>query len=287
MLTHLIAGTVAALSLAQAGDTTFAVSRGARLSIDMNAGSIEIRAWDRSEIRVRSADSDEESVEVSQSGSVIRIRPRGFWDDDEADLIVTIPTSMDVEVSSGEGDIRVSGTRGSVVAETLEGDVDVRDAAGGVVVQTVEGDIEITGVRGAVAVESGDGQIRLSQISGPVAAEGIDGDITLRGIDSDAVAVSTVDGDVWYDGTVSSGGDYSLVTHDGDVTFSVPEGSGLTVSIATFDGSLHPSFPVTLRGGIGQLTEFTIGDGSARVELETFDGDIYLIRPGERTPEPQ
>ncbi len=71
------------------------------------------------------------------------------------------------------------------------------------------------------------------------------------------------------------------------MTFSVPEGSGLTVSIATFDGSLHPSFPVTLRGGIGQLTEFTIGDGSARVELETFDGDIYLIRPGERTPEPQ
>jgi DUF4097 and DUF4098 domain-containing protein YvlB len=287
MLTHLIAGTVAALSLAQAGDTTFAVNRDARVSIDMNAGSIEIRAWDRGEIRVQSADSDEGAVEVSQSGSVIRIRPRGYWEDDEADLIFTIPTSMAVEVSSGEGDIRVSGTRASVAAETLEGDVEIRDAAGAVAVQTVEGDIEIAAVRGAVAVESGDGEIRLSQVSGPIAAEGIDGDITLRGIDSESVEVSTVDGDVWYDGTVRDGGEYSLVTHDGDVTFSVPEGAGLTVSVATFDGSLHPSFPVTLRGSVGQLTEFTIGDGSARVELETFDGDIYLIRPGERSPEPR
>lgn len=286
MLIHLMAGTVAAFSLVQAGDTTFAVDRGARLSIDVNAGSVEIQAWDRSEVRVRWAESDEGGVEVTQSGSVIRIRPRGFLEDEDVELVFTIPTSMAVQISSLEGDIRVSGTRGSVAAETIEGDVEIREAAGTVAVQTVQGDVEIVGVRGAVAVDSGEGDIRLSQIDGPIAAEGIDGEILLRGIDSDAVEVSTVDGDVWYDGTVRDGGAYSLVTHDGDVTFTVPEGSGLTVSVSTFDGSLRPSFPVTLRSAVGQLTQFTIGSGSARVELETFDGDIYLIRPGERSPQP-
>ena len=28
-----------------------------------------------------------------------------------------------------------------------------------------------------------------------------------------------------------------------------------------------------------------VGDGSAAVTLRSFDGDILLIRPGERTPE--
>ena len=91
MLTHLIAGTVAAFSLVQAGDTTFAVNRDARLSIDLNAGSVKIQVWDRSEVRVHAVDSEEGGVEISRSGSVIRIRPRGFWKDDGADLVFTIP----------------------------------------------------------------------------------------------------------------------------------------------------------------------------------------------------
>ena len=286
MLTHVIAGTLAAFSLTQATDTTFAVDRDARLSIDSRTGSIEIQAWDRSEIRVRSDGGDEGAVEIDGSGSLIRIRPGGFWEDEGVDLVLTIPTSMAVEISVGEGDVRVSGTRGSIEVETLDGDVWIQEAAGAVDVSTVDGNVEMVDVRGAVAVDNFDGNVHLSRVTGAIAVEGIDGEIQLRDIDSEAVDVSTVDGSVWYDGTVRPDGRYRLVTHDGDVTFTVAEGSGLTVSVSTFDGSLHPSFPIKLRSSVDRLTEFTIGDGSARVELESFDGDIFLIRPGERTPPP-
>jgi DUF4097 and DUF4098 domain-containing protein YvlB len=275
MLTHVIAGTLAAFSLTQATDTTFAVDRDARLSIDSRSGSVEVRAWDRSEIRVRSEEAAGDAIEIDGSGSLIRLRPGRFWEDDDA-----------VEISVGEGDVRVSGTRGTIEAETREGSVWIQEAVGAVTVLTLEGNIQVEDVIGAVEVENGEGNVYLSQVSGAIAVEGIEGEIQLRDIDSEAVDVSTVEGNVWYDGAIRSNGRYSLVTHEGDVTLTVPEGAGMTVSVATFEGSLHPSFPITPRGGVDRLTEFTVGDGSARVELESFDGNIFLIRPGERGPPP-
>ncbi len=262
------------------------MDRDARLSIDSRSGSVEVRAWDRSEIRVRTEGADEDAVEIDRSGSLIRIRPGGFWEDDDVNLILTIPTSMAVEVSVGEGDVLVSGTRGTIEAETREGSVWIQEAVGAVAVLTLEGDVAMEDVSGAVAVENGEGNVHLSRVSGAIAVEGIEGEIHLRDIDSEAVDISTVEGNVWYDGVIRSNGRYRLVTHEGNVTLTVPEGSGMTVSVATFEGSLHPSFPITFRGGVDRLTEFTIGDGSARVELESFDGNIFLIRPGERTPPP-
>jgi DUF4097 and DUF4098 domain-containing protein YvlB len=286
MLTQVIAGMLAAFSLGQATDTTFAVNRDARLSIDSRTGSIEVQAWDRSEIRVRSDGGAGNAVEVDRSGSLIRIRPSDFWEDEDVDLFLTIPTTMAVEISVGEGNVRVSGTRGTIEAETLEGNVWIQEAAGAVAVRTLEGNVELADVSGAVAVDNGEGNVVLSRVSGAIAVEGIEGEIQLLDIDSDAVDISTVEGNVWYDGSIHSNGRYRLVTHEGNVTFTVPEGAGLTVSVATFEGSLHPSFPITPRGGVDRLTEFTIGDGSARVELESFDGNIFLIRPGEREPPP-
>jgi hypothetical protein len=52
--------------------------------------------------------------------------------------------------------------------------------------------------------------------------------------------------------------------------------------MSTFDGDFDPSFTIdTMRTGKHRIT-FTIGrSGGARLELETFDGDIQLRRPGE------
>ena len=49
--------------------------------------------------------------------------------------------------------------------------------------------------------------------------------------------------------------------------------------------SLLPSFPIQFRGGRLRGGEFTVGDGSAAIALKSFDGDILLIRPGERVPD--
>ena len=79
-----------------------------------------------------------------------------------------------------------------------------------------------------------------------------------------------------------SSGRYALSTHNGDVTVTVAEGTSASVSVSTFNGEFESAFPVTLtETRKGKRFNFTIGGGSAQVTLESFQGTIQLVRPGE------
>lgn len=261
-------------------DTTFTVPAGARLVIENRSGDIEVVATDGREARLL-VDGEARGGDVYRSGSVIRVSARRGWSD--ADLSLRVPRDVEIEIDGAEGDIRVRGFERGVTVETVEGDIDI-DAAGAVSAHSVDGDIRIRDVRGPVSVNTGDGDTRLERVGGPISVQGIDGDIVVVGARASEVVLSTVGGDVWYEGIVDPRGEYELATHDGDVTFAIPDGTGAQVSVFTWDGSLIPSFPIQLRGTLGSVAEFTLGSGSARVKLESFDGDIHLIRPGERSP---
>jgi DUF4097 and DUF4098 domain-containing protein YvlB len=94
------------------------------------------------------------------------------------------------------------------------------------------------------------------------------------------VDANTVNGDISYEGTIRPNGRYRLATHNGDVTVVVPDGADALVSVSTFQGDFASDFPITLRERHGKRFEFTLGKGSARLELESFQGTIELRRPG-------
>ena len=119
-----------------------------------------------------------------------------------------------------------------------------------------------------------------SDVSGDLTAETVNGDITLRQIESSNAEANTVNGDITYDGTIKDGGRYRFATHDGSLRVSVPEKSNVAVSVSTFNGEFNSCFPVQLTGKAKHRFNFTIGSGSARLELESFDGDIKICRPG-------
>lgn len=266
-----------------AGDTTFAIPSGSRLVIQSSAGDVDVVGTDGREARIL-VDGEPRGARVSRSGSVFRVAARGRYGD--ADLTLWVPSDIEIDIQGSEGDIRVTGLSAGVTVQTVDGDITI-DGVGAVAAHTVDGDVRIHAVPGAVAVNVGDGDIHLERVGGPLVIESVDGDIVVLGAEAASASLSTVGGDVWYEGTVARGGTYELATHDGDVTFAIPEGTGARVSVFTWDGTLHPSFPIQLRGSLGSITEFTLGSGGASVRLESFDGDIFLVRPGERTPGPE
>ena len=88
-----------------------------------------------------------------------------------------------------------------------------------------------------------------------------------------------MDGDVTYDGSIRDDGRYKLTTHDGDVMVSIAAGTNATIEVATFDGEFVADFPIQITGAQGSRKfSFVIGDGSARLELHSFDGNIELLR---------
>ncbi|MXX78530.1 MAG: DUF4097 domain-containing protein [Gemmatimonadales bacterium] len=274
---------LAALAATNPGarDTTFVVPEGARIEIEHREGDIRVMGAASREARVV-LDDDDGRIRVQSSGGTIRLgsSPSG----DGADLLIYLPEDVDVSVVGQEGDVTVAGiVGGSVSVRTADGDVEI-DGGAGVSVATLAGSVRISNT-GAATVSVTDGDVWLDQVAGAMSISGIDADIIVTNADTRALSVATVDGDVWYDGALHGNGTYSLSTHDGDVTFAVPENAGARISVSTFDGELDPSFPVQFQGGSVRGGQFTVGDGSAAVTLKSFDGDIVLIRPGERTPD--
>jgi hypothetical protein len=261
-------------------DTTFAVNPNAVLALRNHAGEIIIRTWNRNELRISASYSSEDRVKILQSENSVSVKSETrHGHPEEVDYELTVPRTMAVDLWGFESDVNVDGAQNGVRVETMEGDIEITDCAGDITIRSVEGDISVTGSSGRLEANGTDGEVVVVGFEGEINVTSIDGDIRLEEVGSNAVEAKTVDGDVVYDGTIMDGGRYKLTTHDGDVFVSVPEGVNATVTVATFDGEFEADFPIQLTGAQGhRKLSFVLGDGSARLELHSFDGDIQLLR---------
>jgi DUF4097 and DUF4098 domain-containing protein YvlB len=121
----------------------------------------------------------------------------------------------------------------------------------------------------------------VANVVGPIFAESVNGGIEIEGAQSDSVDASTINGPVSYEGVVSDTGFYRFATHNGCIDIAVPERSNATLSLSTFSGGIDSSFPVTMKKIKSKRFETMLGSGRARMELESFQGTIFLRRPSE------
>jgi DUF4097 and DUF4098 domain-containing protein YvlB len=282
MLTAVTLALVAAVGPQQRTDTTFAAPSGARLEIRDFSGSVHVSTWDRAEIHVRADHGSRDRVHIEVREGVVRIqadRLRGGPSD--VDYDVTVPRTMAVDVNGTETDITVESVGGDLRLASVNGDLTVRNAGGAVQLNSTEGDIRLDGGRGTIRVTGINGDVDIARARGEINVETVEGDVTLDGIESENVDISTVEGDIIYRGTVRDAGGYRLTTHEGDVTLVVASPLDATVTVSTFQGSFEaaPEFGLTLSPGrIGRRRTFMVGNGAARIELESFEGAIRLQR---------
>lgn len=262
-------------------DTLIPVERGTRLQVDNHRGEVLVTSWGRDAVRVRATDlGDRQRVDVTRSGSILRVRPESPRGPQSADLEITIPGWMDLRIQGNQLDVGVSGAGGEVVVETVGGDIVVEGGTGLVSVRTIEGEIGIRGARGRIEAASVNDDVTLVDVGGDLEIESTNGDLTLRGIRSTSASAVSVNGDVLYDGTIRDSGRYRFTTHNGDLTLAVPRETNAAVTVSTFHGEFESDFPVRLTGATrDRQFSFTLGSGSARLELESFNGDIRLRRP--------
>ncbi len=271
---------LAVLLAAQAPDTTVAVRRGQRLDVAAHAGSVRVEAWNRDAVRTRLTDGSR-GLRVETSGSRVAVEVSGRYREPvEADLVISAPAWMPVTVSGVDLDVTVDGIEADVTADT-QADVIVRGGSGVLALTSVNGDVSVRGARGQIEANTVNGDVTISGADGTIAASTVNGDVGLVRVTSTNVAASTVSGDVDFSGAIRSGGSYRFSSHNGDLTVAVPADASAVVSVSSFAGDFEAAFPVTLTGmRRGQRFSFTLGSGAARLELESFQGDIRLVRPG-------
>jgi len=286
MIATFAAATLAVFALTARTDTTFSVGPGTRIEIENFAGDVTVGTWGKNAVRIEAEHSSRASVEIQRDGSSVSVRSEGRHGvPTSVDFRITVPAGAALKISGVNTDVTVEGTRADLAVETVRGDVNVTGGAGHIVLQSVEGDVNLEAGRGRAELSSVNSGVAVRDHEGELAAETVNGEIVLEDVRGGTVEASTVNGDVLFDGEIRSGGRYSFATHNGDITVGLPREPNVSVSVATYGGDFESSFAVKLSSVSGarrhKRIRFTLGSGSAELELESFQGSIRLERRDE------
>ena len=266
----------------QQTDTTFAVRPGSRLEVESDHGTVRVSTWDRDAVRVRARNVGSSRVRIRNHGDVVDVesQPRGRADSIELDI--TVPRNFQVSVEGVNCAVDIQGVRGDVAVETIQGAVTLRRVIGNIEIEAVNGEVAIDDVQGDIEVEATNQNVRLTDVRGNIEVETANGSITMLRAESSVVQVSTLNGIIHYDGSIRDGGRYYLGTHNGSITMSFPPQTNATVAVSTTNGQVQSTFGIPVTSTRDRRVNFTLGAGSARVQLESYNGSVRLVRPGGR-----
>jgi DUF4097 and DUF4098 domain-containing protein YvlB len=260
------------------------VTKGTRLVLTNNAGEVSVRSWDRDAVKIEASHGERQSVQVETADQTMRIRSRaGRGPSGLVDFQITVPRWMPVNLTGSYLEATIEGTTAEVTVETVQGSVRVVGGSGAVSARSVMGTITVDKASGRVQATSVNEGIRLTNVSGDVVAETTNGDIVIDAAQTSSLEASTVNGDITFNGTMRESGAYRLTTHSGDVRVGLGGVANATVFVRTFQGDFSSDFPIQLPEGQSRNSgskrfNFTLGTGSARIEVQSFNGDIHLGR---------
>jgi DUF4097 and DUF4098 domain-containing protein YvlB len=262
-------------------DETVPVQRGGRLVVNNFAGDVIVHTWDRDSVHVTARHQARTRVSIRPTASGLSISASAtMGPEGSVDYDITAPAWMPVRVEGTYNFVTIEGAQGEVFASTVRGDVNVKGGSGVITAKSVQGEVHVEGARGKVNVSTVNEKITVADTSGDISAETINGGVTLTGIDSKSVDVSTVNGDIVFEGKLADGGHYGFGAHNGSLSLGVPENVNATFSIRTYQGSFSTDLPLpgVSRADLqrGRRVTATLGTGSADVTLETFGGAIRL-----------
>jgi DUF4097 and DUF4098 domain-containing protein YvlB len=272
-------------------DTTFAFDKSGSINVSAGAGDIVITGWSRDQVHVR-AISESNNIRLDASSSRMTLELAGGSHGSDTRFEVSVPVGVHVIVRAMSGDISVRGTRGEVEAHAQSGDIEVEDVMSRLDVNTLSGSIDARSVSGDVEIGTTSGDVKIVELRGNVEIGTVSGEIELRGVTSKLVRAKTTSGDVTFDGLIDPAGRYDLSTHSGDVRLHVQKDASAQLTVETWNGGVNSDFPMTLKPGehgIGSTNAkrltFAIGGGAARINAETFSGDITISSNGRGASE--
>jgi Putative adhesin len=270
-----------ARSTGTSGPRVIPVQRGTRLEVDNFAGEIIVKAGPRDEVVIAAEKGSRAQIEVQSTDKVVSVQASFEGVARSVDFQITVPAWMEVNLTGTYTDISVEGTKAAVTATNVRGDISVKGGADRIIVKSIEGAIVVDGARGRVEANSTSESVTIRDVVGDIVVESVSENIDIERADSTSVEASSVDGDIRFSGPIRDAARYLLTSHDGSITASIPDGSNVTVQARTMGGDFSSNLsvqPTEVRKG--RRYRLQIGTGSAQMELESFDGDIRVRRPG-------
>jgi DUF4097 and DUF4098 domain-containing protein YvlB len=276
-------------SRAPATDQTIPVQKGQRLQVQNFAGEVLVKAWNKDELRVVADHDSRAKVNVRTAGVEISVSASRSGAPGSVDYTISVPAWLPVRVNGTYNFVSIEGTQSDVSVETTRGDVTLKGGSGVVSLKSIEGEIIVEDARGKLKLDTVNEGISIRGAAGDITATTINGDIRMLGMKAASLEATTVNGDIIYEGAVADGF-YRCSTHNGDITLALPDNASASVSVRTYQGEMRSSFPVAGDASAarrGRRQTFTLGNGAAQIEMESFGGDVRIRKIGEVSLEPK
>jgi len=280
-------GATAALAQEKVDETKPAEADGTVI-IKNVSGSIEVVGWDKNEIHVkgtlgRGTEKLEFEVEGDRAEVLVKL-PKHAKDVDGSDLVINVPQGSRVKVSTVSADITAEKVTHELALSSVSGDVIATGKLDEVEAESVSGDIELTVESEEVSAESVSGDINLEKVRGDVSATTVSGDVIVEGGVFQRLDAGSVSGNIEFSGELDKDGSYSFSSHSGDIVIRLPANVDAEFEVSTFSGDIDNDFGPegkrTSKYTPGRELNFKAGAGSASVEVETFSGDVRLVKSG-------
>jgi len=131
------------------------------------------------------------------------------------------------------------------------------------------------------SVDSVNGDVKVTDVSAEVSVDTVNGDIDVSGLADDA-ELDTVNGKIRVSFTSFDGHQRaSCDTVNGSIQVYLPENASASVNAESLNGSIQGGdFELTVNKGrfIGRDMHGKIGDGTARLNLDTVNGNIRVAK---------
>ena len=262
----------------------------ARVDVSNVRGTVTISAWDKPEADLSGSLGGDSKLDIGGDASHLTLKITGAKDSwmhgngpsTDSDIVLRVPRTAALDVSVVSADAKVTGAAG----KTLE----VASVSGGVTVSSGAPDVDVNSVSGDVAFDhAGAAMTRahLQTVSGDINAKGLSGRVKVETVSGDIVVdagavqdleAGTVSGDANLTFTPASHASVKLESMSGNLRLHLPESVSAHIEASTFSGGIDSDFGKvqTKEMGPGSSLDTQAGSGDARINAQSFSGDIEL-----------
>ncbi len=259
------------------------VQSGGTLTIELDAGSLEIDSDDEERVEVEGHASGWGSgtmeFDLSTDGRDARLRSGGggvlgLFGRGRLRVEVRVPEEYSVRARTSGGSIEIQNVTGSVEASTSGGRIELEEVHGDVDVETAGASIRAEEVRGELRATTSGGSMRISEVTGAVEVETSGGDLEIHDVEG-SVRARTSGGKVSV--RFSKGAEGDLETSGGSIEVELPEGARVDLDARTSGGRVRIDEDFKFAGSaerdrvVGKLN-----GGGRPLRLRTSGGNIRV-----------
>ncbi|MEE4272928.1 MAG: DUF4097 family beta strand repeat-containing protein [Thermoanaerobaculales bacterium] len=248
------------------------------------SGDVAVVGWSGDSVVITGTlEQGVKNLEISAGGQRLRIeveQHRRSRTSSDADLMIKMPSTANLEVETVSADISVDGIGGDVELESVSGRVEVSSCARSLEASSVSGDVLAVSAAGRSELDSVSGDVIVRNASGRIDAESVSGRIEIEGGALDLLDGETVSGSIACSARPTDNGRFTFETMSGTIDLRVSPDWSASYYVETYSGAIRndigPEPRRTDDYGPGKELRFTTGSGGARISIESFSGSVRL-----------